>query len=216
MEPMKRMGAISGPAVLALALLAGCGSSSSESVPVAAAGTASTAPSSSSSLPPLTSSPSVAASTPSVTDVPEPPVPSDTASPTAAVPRPGVTRSASAAAAPQAAAYAAKLCTSLTPLVAFKQQNEQPNLAGVTNGAQAKDLAVRLLTGGIAKAQDEFLNQAKAVDPNNPMALFALAGQVKAQVGTTQSAGVSALRTSTGPEMAAVLHNTAQCAPLLL
>ena len=50
-------------------------------------------------------------------------------------------------------AYAARFCTALGPLETFKQQNETPNMAGITNGQQAKDLAVRLATEGITTAQ---------------------------------------------------------------
>lgn len=146
-------------------------------------------------------------------------------------------------------AYTGRFCTALAPLAAFKQQNENPNLAGVTDGRGAKDLAIRLLTQGIATAQGSvnavtelgpapdpqaaagvndllgslrqaiavgqgLLPQAQAVDPNDSMALFALANQAKAQAGTSATVGLTALRTSTGPAMGAALHTLPQCAPL--
>ena len=50
------------------------------------------------------------------------------------------------------------------------------------------------------------------VDPTKPMELLTLAGQAKTQVGASQTAGLNALRTSTGP--AAALHTAPECAAL--
>lgn len=71
----------------------------------------------------------------------------------------------------QTAAYAAKLCTSLAPLYTFKQQNGNPSLAGVTSGAQAKDLAVRLLTEGIAAGQNAITSLTALGPPPDPQAV---------------------------------------------
>ncbi|MGZ4520720.1 MAG: hypothetical protein ACXVXP_04930 [Mycobacteriaceae bacterium] len=238
---MKRMILITGSAALAVFVLAGCGPSDSAAPLVPAdSGMTSTA-ASSAALPSSSSAGSTVAPT------------TDQATTTVPPGSGGTPTSAAEAAAPapnaQTAAYAAKLCTSLTPLYTFKQQNENPNLAGVTNGAQAKDLAVRVLTEGLAVARGTvssltalgpppdaqavagvnnlvaslnrgvtagqgILAQAQATDPNNPMALFALSSQAKSEAGTSSTSAVGALKTGTGPAMAAALHSAPQCTPL--
>ena len=232
---------ITGSAALAVFVLAGCGPSDSVAPLVPADSSVTSTAASSAALPSNSSADSAV-------------VPTRDQATTTVPPGSGNTPPVAAGAAAQAAngqtvAYAAKLCTSLTPLYAFKQQNENPNLAGVTNGAQAKDLAVRLLTEALAAARGAvssltalgpppdaqavagvnnlvaslnrgvtagqgILAQAQATDPNNPMALFALSSQAKSEAGTSSTSAVGALKTGTGPAMAAALHSAPQCTPL--
>ncbi len=232
---------ITGSAALAVFVLAGCGPSDSAAPLVPADSSVTSTAASSAALPSSSSAGSTVAPTTDQATTTVPPGSGNTP--------PAAAGAAAQAANGQTAAYAAKLCTSLTPLYTFKQQNENPNLAGVTNGAQAKDLAVRLLTEGLAAARGAvssltalgpppdaqavagvnnlvaslnrgvtagqgILAQAQATDPNNPMALFALSSQAKSEAGTSSTSAVGALKTGTGPAMAAALHSAPQCTPL--
>ncbi len=253
-----------GTAVLSLFLLVGCGSGSAPApaLPPVASTAALSSATADPSAPSTTSTP---ASGPSAAPV-APGGPSaapvapggPTASAPAAGPTPGParttlppvpTRAPGATATNATTAYAGRFCTALAPLIAFKQQSETPNMAGVTDGPSAKALAVRLLTDGIAKGQSAvqavtdlgpapdpqaaagisslltslrgditfgqgLLPQVQNVDPNNLMALFPLATQARTQLDSSQSNGLSALRTSTGPAMGAALHSLPECAPL--
>lgn len=234
---------ITGSAALAVFVLAGCGPSDSAAPLVPADSSVTSTAASSAALPSSSSAGSTVAPTTDQATTTVPPGAGNTP------PAAAASGAAAQAANGQTAAYAAKLCTSLTPLYTFKQQNENPNLAGVTNGAQAKDLAVRLLTEGLAAARGAvssltalgpppdaqavagvnnlvaslnrgvtagqgILAQAQATDPNNPMALFALSSQAKSEAGTSSTSAVGALKTGTGPAMAAALHSAPQCAPL--
>jgi hypothetical protein len=245
MEPMNRTILAGGIALLALFVLVGCGSSGVPT-PDSPSSTSTSAPSSVGVSPATETSSAVV---PSGAPDGGPAIPAPLVGGTSSAAAPAVSAPPAGSTAEATRAYAARFCTALSPLVAFKQQNETPNMASVTNGQQAKDLAVRPLTEGIDSAQtavravtdlgpapdsqasagingllaslqqgikvgQELLPQAQAVDPNNPMALIALAGQAKAQMGTSQTTGLDALRTSTGPALAAALHTAPECAPL--
>ncbi len=261
MERMYRMTAFGG-ALLALGVLTACGSGDTAApeapAPVVSAPSSQESSSAAATSTPPPSSTSADGAAPSAIPAPSvnavPPVgpggPSASTGAGAAPPR--ATGAAPAPAAPSdksTLVYTARFCTALAPLATFKQQNETPNLAGVTNGQEAKALAIRLLNDGVTIAQNSvnavtalgpapdaaaatgvngllaslrqsisvgkaLVPQAQAVDPNNPMALLALASQARAQASTFESTGLGALRTSTGTAMSAALRTVPECAPL--
>ncbi len=253
-----------GTAVLSLFLLVGCdsGSAPAPALPPVASTAALSSATADPSAPSTTSTPASGPSAAPVAPGGPSAAPVAPGGPTASAPAAGSTRGPARTTLPPAptrapgatatnatTAYAARFCTALAPLIAFKQQSETPNMAGVTDGPSAKALAVRLLTDGIAKGQSAvqavtdlgpapdpqaaagisslltslrgditfgqgLLPQVQNVDPNNLMALFPLATQARTQLDGSQSNGLSALRTSTGPAMGAALHSLPECVPL--
>ncbi|WP_127781780.1 hypothetical protein [Rhodococcus sp. X156] len=258
--------------VLAAAVLAGCGSDTSSldgegptsALPATTqdAATATAAPS------PDASSTTAGVPTPTAAGEATPGAPATggstgTAAPGAA-PGPGGTGpggagsartgSPAAPAAPPASgqavsAYANQVCGAVTPLYSLKERYQNPDLSGITNGQQAKDLAVRILgeavaqgnaslsavsslgpapdaqsaagiagfaqalRAGVGSAQT-YLGQARAVDPNNPLALVSLAQQARQQVQTTASSGVASLRSGSSPAMLSALRASPGCSAL--
>ncbi|MDQ2723452.1 MAG: hypothetical protein M3Y19_09155, partial [Actinomycetota bacterium] len=156
---MNRTTLAGGTAVLSLFLLVGCGSGSAPAPalpPVASTAAPSSAtadPSAPNTTPTPPSSPSAATVAPGGPTA-SVPAAGSTPGPARTTLAPVPTRAPGASATNATTAYAARFCTALAPLIAFKQQSETPNMAGVTDGPSAKAVAVRLLTDGIAKGQN--------------------------------------------------------------